>query len=91
MYCNKGFTIIYANEEGVCRGGVGIVLSPAVTRAWDATGREKRAPSERVIATRMQYTDATGKDIGVCVVCAWRLADIPPQAQGTPGQSSGLG
>jgi len=39
VYCNKGYTIIYANEDGVCRGGVGIVLSPAATRAWDATGR----------------------------------------------------
>jgi len=38
VYCNKGFTIIYVNEDGVCRGGVGIVLSPAATRAWDATG-----------------------------------------------------
>ena len=37
---NKGCTIIYRNEDDVCRRGVGIVLSARGTAAWDAAGRK---------------------------------------------------
>eukprot|EP00937_MAST-01D_sp_MAST-1D-sp2_P002695 g2695.t1 len=81
VYCNKGFTIIYTNVDGARRGGVGIVLSPAATRAWDATGRERREPSERVTAARLLYTDETGKEIGVCVVSGWRPTTAATEAE----------
>ena len=69
---NKGYTIVLVNDPDAKRRGVGIVLSKGATKAWDAAGRKQCTPSTRVLAIRLEYTDAKGKTVGVCLVSAYR-------------------
>merc|ERR1712185_463079 len=41
---NKGYTIVLVNEPDAKRRGVGIILSKAATKAWDAAGRRQCTP-----------------------------------------------
>ena len=72
VLCNQDHTILNANEEGATRRGVGFVLSPDATRAWDATGRAQRTRGARAAAVRLQFVDGAGRTVGVCCVCGYR-------------------
>ena len=47
---NKGYTIVLVNEPNAKRRGVGIILSKAATKAWDAAGRRQCTPAVRPAA-----------------------------------------
>ena len=78
---NKGYTIVLVNDPDAKRRGVGIVLSKGATKAWDAAGRKQCTPSTRVLAIRLEYTDAKGKTVGVCLVSAYRPTSGAPQCE----------
>ena len=78
---NKGYTIVLVNDPDAKRRGVGIILSKPATKAWDAAGRRQCTPSTRVLAIRLEYTDAKGKTVGVCLVSAYRPTSGAPQSE----------
>ena len=78
---NKGFTIILVNDLDAKRRGVGIILSKAATEAWDAAGRRQCSPSTRVLAIRLEYADAKGKTVGVCLISAYRPTSSAQQSE----------
>ena len=55
-----GFSVIRHNDEDAMRGGVAIVLDRDCTRAWDAAGNARCAPSARVLAVRLHFDHVSG-------------------------------
>jgi exonuclease III len=69
---NKGYLIINNNKDGAHRRGVGICLAPEAVIAWNRTRCSQVAPCDRVLAVRLSYPDAKGKDMSFCIICAYR-------------------
>ena len=69
---NKGYFIINNNKDGAQRRGVAICLAPEAVVAWNRTRCSKLAPCDRVLALRLTYPDAKGKDMSFCIICAYR-------------------
>ncbi len=72
---NQGHITINNNKEGAHRRGVAIFLAPAAVAAWDRTARALCKPCDRVLAVRLAYEDATGKDM----TCAAPRPDEPSE------------
>jgi len=69
---NKGHIIVLNNKDGAHRRGVGICLAPEAVTAWNRTRCSQVAPCDRVLALRLMYPDAKGKDMSFCIICAYR-------------------